>query len=570
MTTIDTHTDDAGAVAGTPSAVEAFFVGVADWVTSTDHKKIGRLYAGFGLLVLTAAAVLGLVLGLERADDAALLDADALLQTFQLYRVGIVFGGIAPLALGLAVAVTPLQLGARSIAFPRLALTGFYAWLGGFTLAIVALGRNGGAGGGDANMVDLYLAGLGLAVIGLCATAGTVATSVLTTRAPGMTMRRVPLFAWSSLIGALGMLISLPVTFGVVIYLFIDHRLGVQANFLGVEGIGSWLHWALSVPAVVVYALPAVGVAAEQVPVAFKARQALRGVMFAAIALVGITALAAATQQFTQEVTFDTDGETFLRGAVPFAVFIGLPLLGITGTLLLALGTMRAGNGRPSIRAPFVFGILGLLFVGAGIAATAIMNITDLELISPDGTQFTVFEEGATLLVVYGAALAAIGGLVFWAPKLWGRVVPDGAAIPLALLGAAGTALAAVPLLVAGFLDQLGGVPSSDADVARLLDTSGVDGAAALNTLSLVGHGLMALTIVAVAGLMLKTFTGSADDADSADDDNPYGGHTVEWGTTSPAPAANYDHVVTVASAEPQFDLTHDQTTDQTIEGSQS
>lgn len=558
MTTIDTHTDDAGAAEGTPSAVEAFFVGAADWVTSTDHKKIGRLYAGFGLLVLTAAAVLGLVLGLERADEAALLDADALLQTFQLYRMGIVFGGVAPLALGLAVAVAPMQLGARSIAFPRLALTGFYVWLGGLSLAVVALGGNGGAGGGDADMVDLYLAGLALAVLGLCATAGSVATSVLTTRAPGMTMRRVPLFAWSSLIGALGMLISLPVTFGVIIYLFIDHRLGVQANFLGVEGIGSWLHWSMSVPAVIVYALPAIGVAAEQVPVAFRSRQVLRGVTFAGIALVGVSALAAATQQFAHEVTFDTDGETFLRGALPFLVFAGLPLLGVTVTLLLAVGTMRGGSGRPSIRAPFVFGMFGLLLVGAGIAANAVMSITDLELISPDGTRFTVFEEGATLLVVYGATVALLGGLVFWAPKLWGRVVPDKQVMPLALLGAAGTALAAGPLLVAGFLDQLGGVPSSDADVAGLLDTGAVDGAAALNTLSLVGHGLMALTVVAAAALMLKTFTGSGDAAD----ENPYGAHTVEWGTPSPAPAANYEHVATVASPEPLLELTH--------EGSQS
>lgn len=560
MTTIDSHTDDAGAAAGTPSTVEAFFVGAAAWITTADHKKIGRMFAGFGLLVLTAAAVLGLVLGLERADDAALLDADAVLQTFQLYRVGIVFGGLAPLGLGLAVAVTPLQLGARSIAFPRLALAGLYTWLGGFALACVALGRNGGAGGGDADMVDLYLAGLGLAVLGLCAAAGSVATSVLTTRAPGMTMRRVPLFAWSSLVGALGMLVSLPVTFGVIVYLFVDHRLGAQANFGGVEGVGTWLHWSLSVPAIVVYALPAIGVAAEQFPVAFKARQVLRGVTFAAIALIGVTALAAATQQFVHEVTFDTDGETFVRGVLPLLIFGGLPLLGVTAVLLLAMGTVRNGAGRPSIRAPFVFGVLGLLLVGAGVAGTVVMSITDLELValSSDGVGFTAFEEGLSLLVVYGSVLAAIGGLVFWAPKLWGRLLPDGKVLPLALLGAAGAALAAGPLLIAGFLDQAGGVPSSDADVARLLDIGGVDGAAVLNTLALVGHGLLALTVVAVGGLMLATFTGSGDAAD----ENPYGGHTVEWGTTSPAPAHNYEHVATVASAEPRFDLTS--------EGSQS
>ena len=76
--------------------------------------------------------------------------------------------------------------------------------------------------------------------------------------------------------------------------------------------------------------------------------------------------------------------------------------------------------------------------------------------------------------------------------------------------------------------------------------------------LSLAGHGLFALTIVAFAGLMLKTFTGDGEEVA----ENPYGGQTVEWGTSSPAPAHNYDHVVTVASPSPEFD--------KMLEGSQS
>jgi len=562
MTTIDTRPDDAVAADdASPSVAEATVVGAFDWVTTTDHKRIGRLFAGAGLLVLLATAALGLVLGLERADDTnTVVDADALLQMFQMYRVGIVLGGLVPLALGLAVAVVPLQLGARSIAFPRVALTGFYAWLGGFALAMIALARNGGMGGGDNNMVDLFLAGVGLSVLGLIATAGCVATSVLTTRAPGMTMRRVPLFSWSSLIGALGMLIALPVVFGAVIYLFIDHRLGISANFGGVEGMGPWLGWAFSVPAVVIFALPGIGVAAELIPVTFKARQALRPVTFAGIALVGVAAFAAATQVAVHDVTFDASGETFIRGAPPWLLFTGLPVLGLTIVLLLGLLTIKNGlaDGRPSVRAPFVFSFFGLLMIVVGVLATFVMGITDLELVAPDMALVTAFEEGATLYVVYGTVLGVMGGLVYWAPKLWGRVVPDKQVLPLALLGLLGTVLASAPLLIAGFLDQLGGVPSSDAEVQGLLATGQVDGAALWNTLSLVGHGLMALTVLAFVGLLLKVATSDAGEVD----DNPYGGHTAEWGTPSPAPADNFEHVVTVASAEPQFDLT--------LEGSQS
>ena len=566
MTTIDTDAAQAGAghtsddSASGVSAVASFFIGAAAWVTSTDHKKIGRLYLGFGLLLLLATSAIGLLLGLERADDAnALLDADSLLQLFQAYRVGIVFGVLAPLGLGLAVAVTPLQLGARSIAFPRLALTGFYSWLGGMALAMTALGRNGGAGGGDPQAVHMYLAGLGLAILGLLATAGCVVTSVLTTRAPGMTMRRVPFFAWSSLIGALGLVLMLPVAFAAIVLLFVDLRLGLGAdggNFGGPEGVGAWLSWPFSVPAAIVYALPAIGVSAELMPVTFKHRQPLRGVTFVAIALIGVTALAAATQQLVHAVEFDTDGETFLRGVVPFAVFAGLPLLGITMTLLLGGLTARQGlaDGRPRISAPFVFSFFGLLMVGAGVAGNALIGIVDLDLYDPVQRLTMVIEEGATVYVAYGTALAVMGGIVFWAPKLWGRVLPDKQVLPLALLGLLATVLASLPLYVAGFLDQVGGVPSTDADVAMLLAIDQVDGGSLWTLLSLIGHGLMALTVLAFAGLMLKTFTGLGTTADQ----NPYGGHTVEWSTSSPAPADNYEHVPTVASPEPQFDMTYE------------
>jgi heme/copper-type cytochrome/quinol oxidase subunit 1 len=562
MTTIDTHPDGA-AVSGDSSTVSSagsvgsFAVGVAAWVTTTDHKKIGRIYVGIGLVVLLATTVVGLLLGLERADDSTeILRSDALLQLFQVYRVGLVFGAILPVGLGLAIAVTPLQLGARSIAFPRLALTGCYAWLGGISLTMIALGRNGGMGGGDPDMVDLYLSGIGLMVLGLLASAGAVAATVLTTRAPGMTMRRVPFFAWSTLIGTLGMLLVLPVAFGLIIYMFIDHRLGIGANFGPVEDMAAWLGWMFSVPAVIVYALPGVGMFAEMVPVAFKRRQAMRGTMFAAVALVGVAAFSAATQQFAHDVLFDTDGETFFRGLVPFLILSGLPLLGVTLVVLLALGTVKQGasKGAPSIRSPFVFALFGLLAIGAGIAANALQGITDLELIDPGSYTVTTFEEGATLLVVYGTVLAVLGGLVFWAPKLWGRVVGDAKAVPLALLGMAGTLLAAVPLLVAGFLDQVGGIPSSDVDVAAMLATEQVEGGGVWSLLSTIGHGVMGLTVLAMIGLMIATFTGDGDDAHADVNVNPYGGHTIEWSATSPAPTRNFEHVATISSAEPLLD----------------
>lgn len=552
MTTIDTRPDAADPALDDsrrgPGLLTAFFTAVGEWIVTTDHKRIGRIYAGFALLALLAISVLAALLGLERADDGSvLLDAGSLLQLFQVYRVGLVFAVIAPLGLGLAIAVVPLQLGARSIAFPRVALTGCYAWLAGLTLTIVALGGNGGIGGGSPQMVDLFLVGQGLLILGLTASAGTVATSVLTTRAPGMTMRRVPLFSWASLVGAIGVLLSLPVVFGMVVYLYLDHHYA-QLNFGGVEGIGVWMGWAYTVPLVAVFALPAVGVAAELIPVTFRTRQAKRGITFAGITLVAVTALAAITHQGSFSVSVDTDQATgdFVRDAVPFLIFDGLPLLGLLIVMALGALTARQGiaGGAPRVTSGFVFAFLGLGLIGVGLAGNLMIGIEEFELAG------TVFEEGATVFVVYGAVLGVLGGLVFWAPKLWGSSLAEKKVLPLGLLGAAAAALAAGPYYIAGFADQAGGVPGSSADVAAMLSLDYSGPAELWNILVLVGHGLMALTVVAVVGLMLSTLTGDADG-----DPNPFGGQTVEWSTSSPAPTDNFEQVPTITSAEPLLDV---------------
>ena len=115
---------------------------LASWFTSSDSKVIGRNFIACALLALAGAAVLGVILGAERIDGGdALIDEGSLLQLFVAFRIALVFGALVPLLLGLAVAVVPLQVGARSLAFPRLAAAGFWAWLTGLVLVFVALGQ---------------------------------------------------------------------------------------------------------------------------------------------------------------------------------------------------------------------------------------------------------------------------------------------------------------------------------------------------------------------------------------------------------------------------------------------
>lgn len=536
MTTIDTSPETIGTE--TADASGSFLTGVAEWATTSDHKCIGRLFLGTGLLALIATAVVGVLLGIERIDGGQLVfDSTAVSQMFQAHRVGLVFATMLPLGIGLAVAAVPLQLGARSLAFPRAALAGFYGWLAGLVLTVFALVNDGGVAGADLDMVVLFLMGHALMAIGLLGAAGSVATSVLTTRAPGMTMRRVPFFAWSALVAAIGMLIALPVLVGTVIATTIDLR-NEGAVFGGAGGPGAWVGWAFTVPTLLVFAIPALGVFAETAPVAFRAAQRGRGVVFAGLALVTVAALAAVTQQAVFSVPWAGDLGDDVRDLVPFAMFHLLPILGIV--IVLALGLLTGLVGKLRITSPLLFSFFGLGMIFVGALGGALYPIDDL------GLRGTVFEEGAVVYVAYGTVLGVLGGIVHWAPKLWGRRLPELPAIGLALLGVVATILASLPYYVAGVAEQPAASP--------VFSYSGPD--SLWNGLVLAGHGLMLLVVLGVVVLMLATFLRDGDPAG----DDPWQGHTIEWSAPSPAPANNFAEVPVVRSAEPMLDLQSDST----------
>ena len=164
--------------------------GLAGWVMTVDHKRVGRLYIAVSLVVVGAALVIGGLLALERVDvtPGQIIHSDAVGQMLSLYRYGLVFAGVLPLLLGLAIAIVPLQVGAYRIAFPRAAAASFWGWLLGSGLMILAYGLNGGPGGGDSEAVDLFLVSLGMVVVSLLLGALCVVTTCLTMRTAGMTL----------------------------------------------------------------------------------------------------------------------------------------------------------------------------------------------------------------------------------------------------------------------------------------------------------------------------------------------------------------------------------------------
>ena len=538
MTTIESSP---GAVAtsdgdaDTTSALGA----VAGAFTSTDHKVTGRLYLAGGLLGLVATVAINVLIAVERLDGTdVVIDDEVLSQLVDAQYVGLVFATLLPLVMAACVYAVPLQLGARSIAFPRLASSGFWMWFGGLVLTTIALIGNGGTLGGDPDAVDLFIAGIGLMAIGITATAGAVATTLLTTRAPGMTMRRIPPFSWSALIFSLGVILVMPVLLGTLAYLFLDHR-NARTGFGGNEGIFVWVGWIVTQPVTFLFAIPAIGMLAELAPVVFGRRTPVRGVLFGGLALIGMAALAGVTQQNIQNLPWSgsqlnvDDLETKVRDLVPFLLFNALPVLGMLLVLMVVLQTARPGEGtRFKFSPAILFAFFGFSMVLVGMLGNLLHAADDLDL------QGTVFEEATLIYVVYGGVLAAMGATIHWAPKLWGATIDAGKVLPLALLGLTGTILAAFPMYIAGFLNQPAGLSYLDDDLVIW------------NVIALVGHAFMAVTVLGFLGLLALS---SRHDDSVADD--PWDAQTLEWATTSPAPRDNFVDVPVVHSAEPLLDL---------------
>jgi heme/copper-type cytochrome/quinol oxidase subunit 1 len=535
MTTIETHVSGTQVHAtSSDSALGAFLVGVGAWATTTDHKRIGRLFIGCALLIAIAAAALGAVIGVERISAAgySLLDQDSVTQIFSLYRVGLSFGVMLPLLLGVAIAVVPLQVGAKTIAFARLAMFGFWMWLAGVGLAIGSTIANGGPGGGSEKMVDLFLLGMGIAVIGALAAAVSVVTTVLTNRAPGMTLLRVPMSSWSALTGGVALILTLPVLLGTLVYLYVDHRYA-RVAFGGNKGISDWMGWSLTQPQTYVYVAMGAGVLAEIAAVVSGKRQVLRPVLLTGIAIVSLAALGGATQVQHGVTWTNTSGSDKVKELIPFLIFNALPLLGVL--VVLGVSLLGIAKSKPRLVPAMAPALLGLGMVLTGMVGHLV------GLFGPAQLAGTVFEEGEFIYVGYGALLIGLAAVSYWGPKLWGRVLPSSAVLGISGLAFLGTVLAALPMYIAGFANQ-------PANVANNFSYSGPQ--ELWNTASAAGHALVAVSVLLFVLTALRAFT-----AGEVAGDDPWDAQSLEWSVSSPAPSSNFVSTPSVASAEPLLDI---------------
>jgi cytochrome c oxidase subunit 1 len=521
--------------------------------SAVDHKVVGTGFIGAAVVFLLVGGVLGLLLRAQLATpDGELLSTRQFGQLFTYHGIFLVFLFLLPAWIGLATAVVPLQIGATRVAFPRLQATTLWLTVAGAGLIVASPFVEGGQrvvsgwtlsdpvpAGVAGRGVDYLILGLALVLVaGILAAACTI-TTIVKLRAPGLTFGRLPFFTWSVLVSHSVLVLALPVLLGALVILFVDREYGGRI-LTGVTGDGGgnpllWerLFWFGAYPVLWALVIPALGAASEMVAVFAGRRHAMRPQAFAALGALGALSFTA------------WGGEVpSLEPARGLFVVAGVAVLTPAALVVLTwLRTLReAGTEgdmaeirRRLVSGPMLF-VLGFLPVfGLGLAAGAVSAVDatgDLHTNAwAAGQRHALFFASSTLAVV-----AAVH---YWAPKLWGFRLSAGLARLEALLLAGGALLLVASELVLGLQDMpLHTATYSSADGWQVANLGAALGGAG------VGLGAVLFAFDLLAGTRRRR----------PDLDDPWGGHTLEWATSSPPPRHNFERLPEIRSETPLLD----------------
>ena len=556
MTATETHVPATDEHAPATSEDSPTPGGLAGALSSGDHKTLGRMWILASLSLGAFVLVCGLLLHIERANLPGIevfAGMESFRQFFTLYRVGLIFLFVAPLWIGLATHVVPLQIGARGVAFPRAAAAAFWGWLTGAGILIASWAIDGGlAAGGEQRAVELSLLAFALVVLSLLAATAVLLTTMCTQRPAGMSLERMPLFSWSMLVTGAIWLLSLPVLVANLVIMWVDLRGPSAVRFGAGQNLYEQVSWVFDQPQVFVFAIPVIGVVGEILQVAFGAPQRRWGLMLSLVGLAGVFSFGADLQRF-----FSPSAQT-----TPLYVVSGI----VVALVVVALLGGWADLGRSTRRLPRPSGYLAVAMSALGVLVfAAIVGVirvlggavgflrsfarhneswqSDLDraLAPLDNLRGTMAGAGLLDLVAMAAVLGAVAGLFYWSPKIFGRKASHAAGFGVAAILGAGGLLVGLMGVVAGFLGQPER-PSTN------FSSVGAEAAAVLAAIGTIGAllGLAVTVIVALRGAVAL-----AGGASTVPD--PWGGHTMEWFAASPPPVDNFgaEPLIPVRSAHP-------------------
>ena len=519
-------------------------------LTTTDHKTIGLMYLVTSFWFFMAAGAMAMIIRAELAQPGLdFVSPEQYNQLFTIHGTIMMFLFAPPAAYGFANFIMPLQIGAPDMSFPRLNAFSYWLYLfGGLTVLAGFLAPEGAASFGwyayaPLNDVirspqvgaDLWIIGLLTSGLGTILGAVNFITTIITLRAPGMTMFRMPIFTWNILVTSILVLLAFPVITAAFFALLADRHLGAQIYNADTGGAVLWQHlfWFFGHPEVYIIALPFFGIITEVIPVfSRKPLFGYKGLVFATVAIGALSLTVWAHHMFA-------------TGAIllPFFAFLSFLIAVPTGVKFFNwIGTMW--RGQITFETPMLFCI--------GFLVTFLLGgLTGVLLASPPidfHVHDTYFVVAHFHYVVFGTAVFAFfAGSYFWFPKFTGRMMDDRLGKVHFWTLFFGFHLT---FLVQHWLGAEG-MPR------RYVDYLPSDGFTTLNTVSSIGAFVLgASTLPFIYNVWVSFKRG-----ERAPGDDPWGfGNSLEWATSCPPPRHNFVTIPRIRSERPAFDLHYPET----------
>ena len=524
------------------------------WVTTVDHKRLGILYILYALIFLVIGGIEAGIMRIQLMHaHNDFVSPQVFNRMFTMHGTTMIFFVAMPLVFGFANYLIPLMIGARDMAFPR--LNAFSFWLmafGGFLLYFSLVGANGLYGAGNApdvgwfayapltsrtfsvgHSTDFWTLGLLVSGFGSIGTAINILTTILCMRCPGMSLGKMPLFAWLNLVMSGMVILAISPLTAAQVMLLVDRYLG--GHFFDTQAGGSavvWMHffWIFGHPEVYVLAIPAFAFASEIIPVF--SRKAIFGypVMVAATICIGFIGMSVwAHHMFT--VGMSSSANTFfVLSTMAIAVPTGIKIFNWLATMW---------GGKIEFKTPMLFCVAFLFqFLVAGLTGIMLGAAPfDWQL---SNSYFVVAH--FHYVIVGGILFTIFGAFYYWFPKISGKMCNETLGKLHFWLFFIGFHLTFDFMHIPGML----GMPR------RIYTYEPGRGWDVWNLIVTIGVFFQALgTVIFVTNLLWSYFKGKAAGSD------PWDAWTLEWSTLSPPPAYNFASIPVVKSRRPLWDLKH-------------
>ncbi len=506
--------------------------GLWSWLTTVDHKRVGILYGYTSFFFFLLGGVEALLIRMQLAGpNGQVLDEALYNQLFTMHGLTMIFLVVMPLSSAFFNYLIPLMIGARDVAFPRLNAFSYWVFLVGGLFLYSSFFLGGAPDGGWFGYAPLSsqyspgeglsFYGLGLQILGIAsiASATNFITTILNLRAPGMTMMRMPVFVWMTLVVSFLLLFAMPVIAVALFQLIFDREFGT--NFFNWSKGGDpvlWQHlfWVFGHPEVYILILPAMGIVSEVLPVF--SRKPLFG--YAAVVFSGIFIGFMGWGVWAHHMFAVGLGPVANAAFATSTMFIAVP----TGVKIFNwIATLWGGSIRFTAPLLFAVGFVAMFVIGGLSGVTHALVPHDYQQTD------TYYIVAHFHYVLFGGAMFGLfSGFYYWFPKVFGRMLSERLGKLHFWLMLIGFNLTFFPMHILGLMGQ----PrrTSTYPTGMGWDT--------LNLIQTVGAFLIAAsTLLFMYNWVVSKRRGKAAAAD------PWDGRTLEWTIPSPPPEHNFDAI---------------------------